>query len=349
MKNQPANQLWIPLLLADASPCLRMLVLRELMERPEDDPEVVELDKLRTNDQLVADLLKLQESDGSWRRLGPISGSTSIQATAQALLRLGFLGFGPDFPAVRQGAEYLFSLQRPDGAWPMPGEIEEGERYSHYSMVPLQTAIPLRGLAACGFATEPQAEKAYDWLLEQRLPDGAWPSGLADGTYGRVAGYRRLPHSRWGCRSNTTGVLLCLALHPQRKRSSEAHRALDLLLARESKDRHNLGHEIARIVGLEPASGFFTYYARFDLAMILALCWQVGASIEDTRVANMITFVIGQQGPYGLWEYAPGPQATRWITFDLLRSLSRLDWHSDWFSMEPRTPFQTYASRQRRY
>ena len=32
---------WLPLLLADASPNLRLLVLRELLGRPPGDPEVV--------------------------------------------------------------------------------------------------------------------------------------------------------------------------------------------------------------------------------------------------------------------------------------------------------------------
>jgi hypothetical protein len=44
-------------------------------------------------------------------------------------------------------------------------------------MVPLQTALPLRALAMCGYATDPRAERAYAWLLAQRLEDGAWPTG----------------------------------------------------------------------------------------------------------------------------------------------------------------------------
>jgi hypothetical protein len=46
---------WLPLLLADPSPALRMLVLRELFNRPEDDAEVRELTALRETDPLVTD------------------------------------------------------------------------------------------------------------------------------------------------------------------------------------------------------------------------------------------------------------------------------------------------------
>jgi hypothetical protein len=337
----------LPLLLADPSPCLRWLVLCELLGRAEDDPEVCELRALREADPLVGGLFDGQQADGSWRADGRVWQGGPLRVTALALMRLGYLGFGADHPAVRRGAAYIFSRQQEDGAWPMP-RGGEGER-DGYSMVPLQTAIPLRALAACGYAADPRAERAYEWLLAQRLPDGAWPTGVASGNYGYVAGYRRLAHSRWGCRSNTTGSLICMSLHPTRRDSAEARRALDLLLGRETRERRPLGYEVARTIGAEPVRGFFTFFARYDLALVLDLCWRAGATREDERVAELITWVIGLQGPYGLWAYEPRPQAARWVTFDLLRSLSRLDESGDWLSAEPRTPFQAYPRQERRY
>ena len=337
------------LLLADPSPCLRLLTLRELLDRPDDDPEVCELTRLREKDSLITDLLELQEPDGSWEKVGLVSHIGKLRATSLALTRLGYLGFRPNHPAIKRGVEYLFSCQQKNGSWPLPDTRATTEELTGYSMVPLQTALPLQGLAVCGCATDPRAERAYDWLLTQRLPDGAWPTGIASGNYGRVAGYRRLAHSRWGCRSNTTGALICLAHHPERRITPEAHRALDLLLGRETREKHTLGFEVARLIGVEPARGFFTYYARFDLGLLLDLCWRVGAAQNDERVAELAKFVQRVQGPYGLWEYVPRPQASRWVTFDLLRSLSRLGRAADWLSMEPRTPFRAYAKRARRF
>ena len=354
---------WTPLLLADPSPCLRWLVLRHLFDYAEDHVEVLELARLRQSDPLAAEILSRQEADGSWKQrdLSEASlGSSPILATAFALTRLGYLGFDGRHPAVENGAAYLFAQQRPDGSWPMPAEAEdsgaedgEGEsppaKPEEVSLMPLQTAFPLRGLAACGYGTDPRSEQAYDWLLQQRLPDGAWPTGIASGVYRYVGGYRRLAHSRWGCRSNTTAALICLALHPQRRSSPEARRALDLLLGRETHEEAALGFEVARLVGAERPRGFLTFHARFDLALILSLCSQVGASVEDERIAGMLKFVRRQQGAYGLWEYAARPQVSRWVTFDILRSLARLDENEDWFSHEPRTPFQSYPKSQKRF
>ncbi len=350
------NGTWVALVLADPSPCLRWLVLRELLDRKDDDPEVRELAGLRADDALIADLMRLQREDGSWRGIdvGRASADSGVWPTAHALMRLGYLGFGRDHPAVSRGAEYLFSQQRGDGSWPLegmawPGRLDREREAEGYAMIPMQTALPLRALAMCGCATDPRAEQAYAWLLHQRLDDGAWPTGIASGNYGGVAGYRRLPHSRWGCRTNTTGALICLALHPGRRQSPEARRALDLLLGRETRERHALGFEVARLVGAEEPRGTLTYFARFDLALILDLCWRVGASLEDLRVAAAVEFARDQRGPCGLWEYMRSRQVSRWVTFDMLRSLSRLDQASQWVSVKPRTPFRAYPRRERRY
>ena len=58
---------------------------------------------------------------------------------------------------------------------------------------------------------------------------------------------------------------------------------------------------------------------------MLWLCSQVGASTEDAQVADIMEFILTQQGAYGLWEYPARPQVRRWLTFDILSSLMGLD------------------------
>ncbi len=344
---------WIPLLLTDPSPNLRLLVLKKLLNRSEDDEEVRELLILRDKDPIVESLIKTQLHDGSWSSVdlsGKISNTGNLQATSQALVRLGYLGFDKDHKFVRKAADYMFSKQEEDYTWPIP-TIKQGpsEEIHGYDMIPLQVATPLEGLAACGYSTNKRAEKAYDWLMDQRLDDGAWATGTASGVYGRVAGYRRIAHSRWGCRSSTIAVLNCLAYHPKRRRSSAAKRALDLILGCETKQKNLLGFVISRLIGLEESRGWRTYYPKMDAAHILSLCWKIGASLDDERISELVDFVKGEQGEYGMWECSLYPQASRWLTFDLLRTFSHLDKNTDWFSLEPRTPFQQYSKKMKRY
>jgi hypothetical protein len=344
---------WVPLLLTDPSPNLRMLVLKELLNRPEDDEEVQELLLLREKDPIVESLIKTQLPDGSWSSVdltGKESTTGNLQATSQALVRLGYLGFDNDYKIVRKAADYIFSKQKSDNSWPiLLRKLGPYEEIQGYDMIPLQVATPLEGLAACGYSTDKRAESAYDWLIEQRLDDGAWSTGIASGVYGRVAGYRRIAHSRWGCRSSTMAVLNCLSYHPKRRRSRAARRALDLILGCETKQKNLLGFVISRLIGLEESRGWRTYYPKMDVAHILNLCWKIGASSDDERISDLTEFVKGEQGEYGIWECSLHPQASRWLTFDLLRTLSHLEENAEWFSTEPRTPFQAYPKKMRRF
>jgi hypothetical protein len=334
-------------LLTDRSVNLRYLVLKHLMHSDEAD----ELEKHRQEDGIVKELLSLQTPDGSWGQPA-ITGNApqgKVQTTSQALTRLGFLEFNSDHSAVKKGAEYLFSQQGKDGSWHLGNYRTDAEGHDNYDVMSLQTSLPLLGLVMSGYAEDSRAETSYDWLLEQRLDDGAWPTGVASGNYGSVAGYRRLAHSRWGCRSNTTAALTCLSLHKERRRGEAARRALDLLLGRETRERHHIGYDTARTVGAEDSTGFLTYYARFDLAYILKLCVRLGASLDDPRVEELAGFVVDQRGENGLWEYTSKPQASKWVTYDLLRTLGELGKDADWTGSEPRTPFQPYPVKRKRF
>ncbi len=348
----------VPLLLADPSPCLRYLVLRDLLGRAETDREVRAVAGLRAEDAIVRDLVSLQGDNGAWRAGDGAwpSRSGATRMTAFALMRLGYLGFGDAFEPVRRGADFLFSKQRKDGSWPLAAKAAAAEAAEDteedregYTMIPMQTAFPLRGLAACGYATDPRAERAYQWLLDRRLDDGAWPTGHVAGTHGGVGGYRRLAHSRWGCRTNTTGALLCLAGHPERCTSDAARRGLDLVLGSETREAGTLGWETARILGAEPIRGRLTYFARIDWGVLLHLCACLKASKDDRRVAGAVAWVSDLLDGAGMWEYERRRQLSRWVLFDLLRSLQRLGLEGGWVGTELPTPFQRYTRRRPRY
>jgi hypothetical protein len=320
------------LLLADPSPALRYRVLTELMDVPRDDAEAADLDRRRRRLPGIRELLDTETVD--------------LKALSWALCRLAYLRVDRRHPGVRRLAERVFARQLPDGSFPLSA-FTPGERPSRYSMIPLQVSLPLRGLAAAGYATDPRAERAYDWLLAQRLEDGAWPLGEASGQPGYIAGYRKLPGSA-GCRVNTEAAVACLVLHPRRRLAEATRRALDLLLQRETRDEWALGTEVARLVGVEPAEGFVTFYARFDLAFVLELASRAGASAEDARLAGLVDFLRARRGPAGLWEHPSHPELARWLTFDILVSLRRLD-AGDWVGVAPRVPFRAYRPRLRRH
>jgi hypothetical protein len=350
----------ISLLLGDPSPSLRWRAAVELEEAPEDDEEVRTWhDAIGETDQVRSLLARLA------------AARSDPKAAGYLLCQLAYLGYtGPEMAA---GAEAVFAHQAADGSWPLgngdpPTSQAKRKRRRKdavapgafgaepYTVLTMTTLVPLRGVAAAGFATDPRAERAYDWLVDQRLDDGSW-TGSHRGGYGfdfrsGATGsgdpeYRRLTRGR-GCRSATTGAVACLALHPDRRRSDAARLGVDHLLARETHDTATLGWEVSRLVGLQAAGGGFTFYVQFDHAFLLDLASRCGVSVKDRRVRDLVAFLETRRGPFGLWHHPAHPQLSRWLSFDLEASLRRLT-DGDWVGNEEAAAFTPYKKGRRRY
>ncbi|MGD9202213.1 MAG: hypothetical protein PVI26_11660, partial [Chitinispirillia bacterium] len=218
-----------------------------------------------------------------------------------------------------------------------------------YEWIPIKTAIPLRGLASCGYAGDKRCELAYEWLMDKRMEDGSWPTGWIKGNYGYVAGYRKMAHSRWGCRTNTTSVLICTALHPRRRKSKESTSGLDLFLGRETEDVKNIGFDLARTLGFEPIRGLFTFYAKYDPLLTLWLCKKIGADLSDERVEKLYKFIKDNIPSDKLFIYSSRPEASKWVHYEILQILREFPLQTGWKSLQPRTPFQAYPKISKRF
>jgi hypothetical protein len=317
------------LLFGDPSASLRWRTAVEIEGAPDDDEEV------------MAWRTEIDRSEDVRELLDQLAAARQPMAVGYLLCRLAYLGHrGPELATA---ADALFALQQKDGSWARPtddkrpGDKPARSRASGADgprFVTMHTVVPLRGIAAAGFASDDRAERAYDWLISERLPDGSWPSGPKGDLGGRnqpvqpEREYRQLPRGE-GCRSATAGAVACLALHPQRRTSDVARIGVDHLLARETRDEATIGWELSRLVGLERALGQLTFYIPFDLAFLLDLASRCGVSVEDRRVRELVDYLETLRGPYGLWQHHAHPQLSRWLTFDLTRSLRRLvdgDW-----------------------
>jgi hypothetical protein len=347
----------LALLFGDPSPSLRWRAATELEDATDDDPEVA---RWRAQIDSSAEVQAL---------LATLAAARHPMAAGYVLCQLAHLGYrGPELADAVEG---IFSTQQADGSWPVwPGDDDEGRpapslrrrrpadknppvpRNEGARFITMLTVVALRGIAAAGFATDPRAERAYEWLLATRHPDGSWPSGAkADlGLDGRPSPpekeYRRLTRGT-GCRSATTGAVAALALHPERRRSEAARLGVDHLLARETRDEADVGFELSRLVGLERALGRVTFHVTFDLAFLLDLASRCGVSRADRRVRDLARYLERLRGPYGLWEHQAHPELARWLTLDLECSLRRLD-DGDWIGNEEPASFTPYKRTERR-
>ncbi|MCG8570757.1 MAG: hypothetical protein MJB14_11515 [Spirochaetes bacterium] len=358
------NQLPLTIL-AHPSQLLRLLILKDVYhhrisigenplhlknsEKSFIQNDIAELEKARYDDPLVDNILKLQKEDGSWHNFKenePSALSPEI-ATSVVLLRLAFLGFSQQETFIQKAVQYLFDKQEKDGQWALIKHDEVAK--DNYTWVPLQTALPLLGIAAAGFTEEPQAELAYEWLLDKMIPDGAWPTGWASGKYARVAGYRKVPHSQWGCRSNTTACLIVFSLHKRKKQNPVIKKALDKLLIKVPRNASALGFDLARLLGYEESKGFFTFFKTYDPLTILWLCQQYEVDKEDQRLNNLMQFIMNQRNEYGYWPIQNHPNLGKWLTYFICKTSNNIKEKSRWQSQEFETPFQTYPKGMKRF
>jgi squalene-hopene/tetraprenyl-beta-curcumene cyclase len=122
----------------------------------------------------IAYMERAQEKDGSWFGRW---GVNYIYGTWSALAGLNAAGLGRETPMVRRAAEWLISIQNPDGGW---GEDCESYRldykgYEPAPSTPSQTAWALLGLMAAGHVDHPAVARGIRHLETTQAPDGLWP------------------------------------------------------------------------------------------------------------------------------------------------------------------------------
>ncbi|MGE5611178.1 MAG: squalene--hopene cyclase, partial [Bacillota bacterium] len=110
-------------------------------------------------------------------------GVNYIYGTWQVLTGLRAVGADMNQPFIRQAADWLRSVQKPDGSW--------GESCQSYAdpalkgkgeTTPSQTAWGAMGLMAALGPRDPSVERAINWLIHNQAADGAWDERHYTGT-----------------------------------------------------------------------------------------------------------------------------------------------------------------------
>jgi squalene-hopene/tetraprenyl-beta-curcumene cyclase len=165
--------------------CISMLA--QLGERPDTNP---------TLRRAIDYLRETQLKDGSWYGRW---GMNYIYGTWSVLCALNAAGIGHGDDLMRKAADWLISIQNPDGGW---GEDSTSYKLDYHGYEPApstasQTAWALLGLMAAGRTDDPAVERGAAWLAKMQDQDGFWtePRFTATGFprvfYLRYHGYRR--------------------------------------------------------------------------------------------------------------------------------------------------------------
>ena len=198
-------------LLQQAGSLDRYYILREIMEKPEDDTEIESLRKA-----LVDEILGKQLENGSWND----KVHDYAHGTTQQLMKLIDLGLSPEDKPIKKGTEYILQFQVENGSFVQKSHGCGVEA----NLVTTNSAV--LALARTGYADDPRVAKAYEWLCSWQQEDGKWLSPRAKKSKEEEEGY---PDTYCGVHA-TCNVLLGLSATEKTRESEPAKRGADFLL-----------------------------------------------------------------------------------------------------------------------
>jgi len=138
-------------------------------------------------------LKKEQEADGKWWGRW---GVNYIYGTWSALSALRAAKEPLDSPCMVKGAEWLVSVQNPDGGWGETCRSYEGGRAAEGASAASTTAWAIMGLLAAGHGDGAACRRGVEWLIATQNWEGSWDEEVFTGTGFPGVFYLRYHHYR---------------------------------------------------------------------------------------------------------------------------------------------------------
>jgi hypothetical protein len=152
--------------LLEGEPWVRYRTLVDLLDKNENDKEVVKAKKEISEHPLIKKIFKKQNKDGYWGVPQDIFTWWPKKDTTFWLLQiLADFGFTKEDKKIAKACEYVFSLQLDSGGF---------ESFNPKKAADCHTAILVEPLAKMGFSDDARLKKAYKWLVSRQRKDGGW-------------------------------------------------------------------------------------------------------------------------------------------------------------------------------
>lgn len=326
----------IPWLLAADHPGVRYLTLRDLLDRPETDPELLDARRLAHTSGPIATVLDAMAPEGYWVEPGP-GYNPKYRSTVWSVILLAQLGarVEEDERIDRACACLLEHALTSGSQWTASG-------------APSGTADCLQGnlcwaLPALG-CDDPRLVSAFEWMARTVTGEGMAPNTERNAPVRYYAG-KCGPNFACGannglpCAWGAAKVMLAFGQWPVERRTPLIERAIEqgvefLLGVDPATAAYPSGYS-AKPSGNWWRFGFPVFYVTDILQIVEALA-ALGYA-RDPRLANALALVRGKQDAQGRWpleydytgktwiDFGPKKQPNRWVTLRALRALKAAD------------------------
>lgn len=307
-------------LLEPCEPGMRYRTLRELLDAPADDPEVIAAREGIPASQPVIELLEKMHPDGYWLQKTPSKDRWvgdgveygSFATTHFCLAYLSELGMDRTHPQVALAAERYLGLQQPDGDW-----------LNHYSCL---YGYNIRTFLLFGYRDDPRVQKSLQMLEEYGRKDGGYLCDWHEPPALRSSTTRRKP------KSCIRGSLKALAAFseagPQYWDHPACQRLLGYFLDREGIFQRQHPQEL---VNKDIGALNFPFIWRASLVEVLYHLSRMGHGSDPRleRAWQLLRTKAGSDGRYILdwtptqcpWKVGSRGAANKWLTFYALLAM----------------------------
>lgn len=178
-------------LLGGDQPSVRLLALKELLGRPDDDPEVVRAREQGAERGWAAEILARQDSAGWWASKEKAYVPKYL-STNWMILVLADLGLTKKNPRIAKGVSWWMKrLATSDGGFSM-----DGAKRGHLCT----TGNAARALVKLGYAEHPRTKACFEWMAKNAAPLGGWScfgSGRNLDSWEPMSAFAVYPRQKW--------------------------------------------------------------------------------------------------------------------------------------------------------
>jgi len=336
-------------LLEEENPSVRYLTLRDLLDKPENDPKVAEAKAAILASNIMSKIFGKQRPEGYWEdRDKPYL--PKYKSTYWQVMILGQLGLDKSNEKVKRACEFVLGLQLNEGGF---SALTRKSALEEYEWMQTRTALKEKlqpdpetwaqshvtehqyscltgnvcaALLRMGYGRDPRLKRALCWLVKIQNSDGGWLC-----PYWKA--HIKDTHS---CFHGAICPIEAFSEVPEAERSQEMKEAVErgvefLLMHRLYKADHH-GYRVINRQWLKFSfPWFYGYNVLRGLSVVSKLGW-----VDDERLADPVKVLIQKRQPDGSWLLENAPtgrmqtnietvgKPSKWITLNALRVLKRL-------------------------
>jgi hypothetical protein len=317
-------------LLEDVNPSVRYFALVDILGKPENGGEALEMKKKIMEHEIVRKILAKQKTRGNWGAPEDFYVRSKYRGTVWNFIILAEFGADGKDKRIEKACEFILeNSQDPESGGFSYRRASEGGG-SHGGVSPCLTGNMVWCLIRFDHLNDLRVQRGIDWIVKyQRFDDGinvgpkGWPYEGKEDCWGRHC-----------CHMGVVKALKALAEIPVDKRSENVNatikRGAEYMLKHHVYKR---SHDLSRVAKSDWLRFGFPLMWNTDALEILGILTRLG--YRDERMQEAVDLVVSKQDDEGRWKLEntfngrflvnieQKGKPSKWITLNALKVLRR--------------------------